>query len=105
MMEFLQRFDDQEIHREPHRAAPVRIPAEQSRIGFAGSVSDFKRAPVNMKDIWIVQMESRKSANPKGREKFGLVEHPPKEAFHTMSTQEREKPAFAKSRLEPSGNK
>ena len=39
VMEFLQRFDDQEIDREPDRSAPVGIAAEVPRFGFGRACS------------------------------------------------------------------
>src|SRR5579864_2656937 len=40
VVKLLKRLDDQVIHRHPNRPAPVRVPAEKSRIGFAGLVLD-----------------------------------------------------------------
>ena len=38
VVEFLQRFDYEEIYREQYRPAPVRVSAEEAGIGFAGLV-------------------------------------------------------------------
>jgi hypothetical protein len=41
MMEFLERFDEQIIHRQPDGAAPVGIAAKQAALGFRRPVADF----------------------------------------------------------------
>ena len=36
VVEFLQRFDDQEVDRKPDRPAPVRVASEKAAVRFSG---------------------------------------------------------------------
>src|SRR5262245_49825880 len=63
VMKLLQRFDQQEVDREPDGAAPVRIAAEQPRARFRRLVIHAMLHPINLEDIWILVMETRDGAD------------------------------------------
>lgn len=63
MVKLLQRLDQQEIHREPNRPAPVRISAEQTTGRFGGLVIDLIRSSIGGKRKRLVPVNSRKSSN------------------------------------------
>src|SRR5262245_35491355 len=59
----LQRFDNQEIDREPHRPAPIGVAAEQPGLRFRRLVIDSVLDALDVDPIRIVLMEARKRAD------------------------------------------
>ena len=53
-----ERFDDQEIDREPNWTAPVRVAAEQLAVPFARNVIDPKLFVAGAKDIRLLAMDA-----------------------------------------------
>jgi hypothetical protein len=62
----LERFDDQEVDREPHRAAPVRVAAEQAGVRLGGRVLDRVLAAGELDAIGLRLVDARQRAQPKG---------------------------------------
>src|SRR5262247_4591895 len=60
---FLQRFDDQEVDREPHRPAPIRVAAEQPRLRLRRLVIYSVLDALDVDPIRVVLMEARKRAD------------------------------------------
>src|SRR5262249_23511814 len=60
---FLQRFDDQEVDREPHRPAPIRVAAEQPGLRLRRLVIYTVLDALDIDPIRIVLMEARKRAD------------------------------------------
>src|SRR5437660_12210560 len=75
MVKFLQRLDQEEIHREPDWSTPVRIPAEQCCRRFSGLVIDAVLGSIHVKCIRMLMMESRECANSIPRQKLTLIQH------------------------------
>src|SRR5215475_12082480 len=64
---FLQRFDDQEVDREPHRPAPIRVAAEQPGLRLGRLVIYTVLDALDVDLIRVVLMEARKRADAIGR--------------------------------------
>src|SRR5579883_953511 len=75
VMEFLQGFDQQEVHREPDRAAPVGIASEQPGRRFAGFVVDAVVHAVDREHVGMLAVIAGEGADAVGREELVLVEH------------------------------
>src|SRR5262249_26966032 len=67
---------DQHIEWQPDRAAPVRVAAEHTGVGFGGGVFYF--VPLAMKVEWIrgVLLPLGQGPDAKGGEEAVLIEHP-----------------------------
>src|SRR5678815_54646 len=64
VMELLQRFDDEEVDREPDRTAPVRVAAEQSRVGLGGQIANTQIHSVDAEEIWLPLVHLRDRSHP-----------------------------------------
>src|SRR5262245_18123319 len=60
---FLQRFDDQEVDREPHRPAPIRVASEQPGLRPRRLVIYTVLDALDVDLIGVVLMEARKRAD------------------------------------------
>ncbi len=75
MMQPLQRFDEQEIHRKPDRAAPIGIAAKQAGFRFARLIADLEIVWPSIGRInGMILVISRNGADAKRREKFLFLE-------------------------------
>ena len=54
VVKLLQRFDDEEIHRKPDRAAPVRVATEEAAVGLSGLVAHAEIHVVVPINIWVL---------------------------------------------------
>src|SRR5436309_12854996 len=54
VIEALQRFDEQEVHRKPDRTAPVRVAAEQAAGGLRRLVVDPMPAPLHVQHVRVL---------------------------------------------------
>ena len=95
VMEFLQRLDEQEIHRQPDRPAPVGVAAKQPALRFRRPVGNFQRIPVALEAIRLLFVRLGKRADAVVAEELRLIQHPAQQAFHAMPAQQREQAAFA----------
>jgi acyl-CoA synthetase (NDP forming) len=86
----LEGLDDQIVHREPHRAAPVGVAAEQAGVGLAGRVADLVAAVVDVEVIGLVGVGPRQRADAVGRQKLALVEHVAQDALEPVAAGDRE---------------
>src|SRR4029077_7762915 len=75
VMELLQRFDQQVVHRKPDRTAPVRVAAEQPGGGLSRFVVRAVFHAVYAKPVRVVAMELREATNAVRREKLAFVQH------------------------------
>src|SRR2546426_5824636 len=62
-VEPLQGFDEQEVHREPHRAAPIGIAAEEARRGLRGLVVNAVFVAVEFQHVRVVAVVLGKRAD------------------------------------------
>ena len=93
VMEFLERLDEEVIHRHPDGAAPVGVAAEEAVARFSGPVGNFVRRATGMEALRLVLVDFREGAHAEVGQELRLVEHPTQEAFHAMAAQERERHA------------
>src|SRR6266446_10856339 len=63
-------LEDEEVYREPDRATPVRVAAEEASSGFAGVIIDAVLDSTSVDDIRIILMKLRNGAQPVWREEF-----------------------------------
>jgi hypothetical protein len=76
-----QGLNEQVIDREPHRAAPVGVAAEEAGCGLAGLVVHPIFLAVETEDVRLVLMNPRKGADAVGREELLLIEHVAQDAL------------------------
>src|SRR6516165_148965 len=99
VVELLERFNDQVIHRHPDRSAPIRVSAKESRRGLAGLILDREALPIPLERIWTIAVVPREGAHAIVRQEFRFVEHAAKQLFHAAAPEQRQQPAFALARL------
>ena len=64
-VEPLQRFDDQEIHRHPDRAAPIGIAPEHACVRLPRNVADLEPAAGTFQHVGIFSIKFGQRTNPK----------------------------------------
>src|ERR1700675_3373770 len=64
VVELLQRFDQEKIHREPDRAAPVRIASEYSGRRFAWLIVHSVFGSVDVEYVRVFAMKPRQCTDP-----------------------------------------
>src|SRR6266403_2825251 len=74
-MKFLQRFNEQKIHWEPDRSAPIGIAAKQTGGRFRGLVIDPIFHAVSLEHIRVIVVKARERAYAVGRKKFIFIQH------------------------------
>ena len=104
VMKFLQRLDEQEIHRHPDRPAPVGIAAKKPALRFTRPVADFVHHAAAFDAIRLLPVNFRKGANAVVAQELGLVEHPAEQTFHAMAAQQRQQAALASGMFLPARN-
>ena len=98
MVKLLQRFDQQEIHREPHRPAPVRVPAEETGGGLSRLVVHTIFVAIDMQHIGVFAVMLGKRSNAVRGEKLVLVQHVAEHAHELPAVYQREQAAHAARR-------
>src|SRR5215471_2852468 len=98
MMELLQRFDQQEIHREPDRSAPVRIAAEQTGRRFAWLIVDAVFSSVRSQNIGMLPMNPRYRTDAVGRKKLIFIQHHFQNSPQLLAVHDRQQPPFSLAR-------
>jgi len=101
VVEPLEGFDDEEVHRHPDRTAPVGIAPEQVATGFPGHVSDLEGLAIGLEPVGSLFMDLRQGTDAEIRQEFPGVEDPAKEAFHSVPPQEREEMSITTTGLVP----
>src|ERR1700694_880538 len=86
---FLQRFDEEIVHRKPDGPAPVRIPSKEARRGFRRLVGDAIRISVHVNLVGMVVVKARKGAHAVRREEFRFIEHATEHALELFAIRER----------------
>ncbi len=89
-MVLLQRLDQQEVDRKPHRPAPVRVAAEERRGRFAGLVVEHEALAVERQDERIGRMPLRQRADAVRAQEPVLVERMREDAPELVRIDERE---------------
>src|SRR3989442_12315611 len=95
VVKLLQRFDQQEIHREPHRPAPVRVPAEETGGGLSRLVVHTVFVAIDMQHIGVFAVMLGKRSNAVRGEKLVLVQHVAEHAHELPAVYQREQAAHA----------
>src|ERR1039458_3553767 len=95
VVEFLERFDDQVIEREPDGSAPVGVAAEEAAGGFAGLIADAVVGALPGELVGMFLVRAGEAANAEGGKEFPLVEHALEDAAELVSIDDREQPALA----------
>ena len=80
----LQGLDEQIVHREPDRAAPVGVAAEEVRVRFAGNVLHPELLTAAAEDVGIVPVVLRQRADAVGGEELVFVEHVAEHPFQSL---------------------
>ncbi len=90
-MKSIQRLDQHEIHRHPHRPTPVRIPAKRSAVTVARAHSStLKCCPSRSSSNGLSKMHARNTAHAIRRQKRSLIQHPPQQRLHPAAAQQRQ---------------
>ena len=70
-----QPAQDDDVHREPHRAAPVGVAAEHAGVRLGRKIVDVVLLPAPVEDARLVEMAARDRADSVWAEELVLVEH------------------------------
>src|SRR5581483_2727575 len=91
----LERLDQQVVDREPDGSAPIRVPAEEKRVGFRGRVVDPVLVVADADDVRSIAVHARQRTDAVRRQEFALVEHVPERPLEPLARRQREEPAAA----------
>ena len=86
----LQRFDQQEVQRKPHRTAPVGIAAEQRAGRLGGRVVERKRLAVQVERERMVGVELGHRSHAMRTQHGGGVEHRHQDARELVGVDDRQ---------------
>src|SRR5438093_9353084 len=100
-MEFLESLDDEKIDREPDRATPVRVAAEESGGRLARLVADLVYRAVQLQTVRMLQVVSADSADAVVAQKLRGIEHALEQPLHSVPTHQREQAALTHAWLLP----
>src|SRR5262249_26729644 len=100
-MEAPQVLDQQIIDGHPDGAAPIRVAAEDTALGFARLVFNPVMPPVVFEVVRMIEVSAGQGPYTVGREEFRLVEHAPQELRHAEDAHQRNEPAALRTRLVP----
>ena len=81
----LQRLDEQEVQREPHRPAPVGIAAEEPAVRLARRVGDAMHLALEIQLKGIVGVVPRERADAVRREKLVFIEDIAEHALESLA--------------------
>jgi hypothetical protein len=98
-VKLLEGFDQQVVRREPHRAAPVRVAAEQPVGRFPGLVVDEVVLAVELKHEGMILVRARERADTVRREELTLVEHGGEDAAQLPRIRDGQETAFSHARI------
>src|SRR5205814_1294344 len=88
----LERFDDEEVDREPDRAAPIRVATEKITRSLARNIIDTVFLVADTKDVRVIVMGTRDRAQSVRRKEFVFVEHVAQRAAQPFARWDREHP-------------
>src|SRR5918994_7629497 len=91
-MEFLQRFDKQEIYWKPDRTAPVGVAPEKTGARFRRLVIDPILHAIDFESVRVVAVIARQGADAEGRQELIFIEHVMEHAFQAIPVHQRQKP-------------
>src|ERR1039458_4620587 len=95
VVEFLERFDDQVIEREPDGSAPIGVAAEEAACRFAGLIADAVVGALPGELVGMLLVRAGKAANAEGGKEFPLVEHAAEDAAKFVWIDDGEQTALA----------
>ena len=105
MVVTLERLDEQIVHRKPHRAAPVRVAAEQARVRFPRHIIHAMLLPARLENVRLLVVKFRQRADAERRQKLRLVQQIPQHPHEPRLRRNRQQPppmpVFAISHLMP----
>ena len=104
VMKLLQRLDDEKVHREPDRAAPVGVAAEQRRVGLRWCIAHREIQAVHPEHVGLALVHLRHRAHAEVGEELVRVEHAHQQLLHAMSAQQRQQATLAATGLIPMGH-
>ncbi len=94
-MEFLQRLDEQIVHREPDRPAPVRIASEQTGARFTRFIVHAVLAAARVQHVGLVLMDPGKRPDAMRRQKLLFVQHELQNLAQLIAIHNRHQPTLA----------
>ena len=83
-METAQRLDQQKIHREPYRPAPVGVAAEKPCGRFRRLIVNLMVYSGNIQHVRMLFVIARERANAMRRQKLFFIEHDGKNALEVV---------------------
>src|SRR5437773_4172519 len=95
VVELLQRLDEQVVHREPERAAPVGVAAEERGRGLGGLVAHAMLHAIHGQHVGMRAVVARQRADAVRRQELVAIEHVAQHARELRSIDDREQPADA----------
>ena len=103
-MELLQRLDQQVVHREPDRAPPVRVAAEDPGGGLGRLVVHAVLDAVDRQHVGMVAVVARERADAVGREELVAIQHVGEHADELRPPHDRQQPAHAAAGADGGGD-
>ena len=94
MVEFLKRLDNEEVHRKPDWAAPVRVAAEQAAGRFSRFIFQAVFHVTDAQRVRMVLVILRHCADSVGRQKLVLIQHVSQHAAKLVAIEDRYQAAF-----------
>ena len=74
-VELDQRANEEDVHREPHRAAPVGVPTEHPAVRLGRLIRDLVILPSDVHDVWMLLVPPRHRADAVGAQELLFVQH------------------------------
>ena len=90
VVEFVQAFHDEVVHREPDWPAPIRVATEVRNRRFGGLIVDCQWLISHVKHERIVFVGLRQRANAEVRQELVRVEQSAQKFFHPVPAQQRQ---------------
>src|SRR5438093_10205178 len=102
-MEPLERLYQEVVDREPDRAAPVGVAAEQAQVRLRRFVVDAVVGPVDRQDERVVAVVPAEGADTVICEELLRIEHPREQRSEPIAVDEGEEAPLPDARLVPGG--
>ena len=84
----LQRLEQEVVDREPHRPAPVGVPAEETAVPFRRDVVHAMGHALHVDLVRVVVVHSRDRADAVRREKLGFIQQIPQHPLQPLAGRE-----------------
>src|ERR1700733_9004208 len=92
VVEALQSFYQQEIHREPNWPSPIRVSPKSAALRFGRFVVNLKRRAFQRQHVRVALMVLRKRSETVRRQEFTLIEHALQDALEPRQIYNRQQP-------------